>query len=337
MIRFPAEWEPQAFVQLTWPHENTDWCEDLDEAYTCFIALASAITRFQNLVVVCAEEALLQKQLAHVPQERIQYVELPSNDTWARDHGGLTVFADGKPLVYDFQFNGWGQKFEAGLDNALTAALLAKGLFPGAQYQNQNDFVLEGGALEFNGAGILLTTTTCLLSKNRNEQFTQDQIEARLKQWFGLQKVLWLQSGYLAGDDTDSHIDTLARFVDENTIMYVAPPAETDEHYEALVQMEQELQSFTNLKGEAFTLVSLPFPPAVYDADGERLPATYANFLLMPQAVLVPVYGLETDAQALEVFARQFPNKEVLGIDCSVLIRQHGSLHCVTMQYPEGV
>ena len=334
---FPAEWESQEFVQLTWPHANTDWSDYLDEAYTCFIAIAEAITQFQNLLVVCDNISVCKEQLSHLDQTKISYIELESDDTWARDHGGITVFKDDNPVIYDFQFNGWGKKFSSEKDNQITGKLYNAGIFKNAGYLNLNDFVFEGGGIESNGNGILLTTSKCLLSNNRNEQFSKHEIETKLQEWFGAKKVLWLNSGYLAGDDTDSHIDTLARFANENTIIYISPPTEDDEHYDALKEMETQLKTFTDMSGEAFNLVSLPFPTAVYDELGNRLPATYANFLFINNAILVPVYNLATDNKALEIFAKTFPDREIIGIDCSVLIKQHGSLHCVTMQYPKGV
>lgn len=334
MIRFPAEWEPQEFIQLTWPHESTDWSSNLNEAISCFTKIAEAITRFQKLLIVCSDSSSCKRYLAHLNQNNIQYIEVESNDTWARDHGGITVFKDGKPTIYDFQFNGWGNKFPADKDNRITRSLYHRGVFKNSRYQDMNDFVFEGGAIESNGNGLLMTTIECLLSKNRNEQFSKEQIEQKLLSWFGAEKVLWLDYGFLAGDDTDSHIDTLARFIDEKTILYVSPPDENDVHFEALKNMEDQLRSFSDLENNPFNLIPLPFAPAVFDENDERLPATYANFLFVNDAVLVPVYNLDTDKAALEVFTETFPNKEIVGIDCSVLIKQHGSLHCVTMQYP---
>ncbi len=337
MTRFPAEWEPQKFIQLTWPHANTDWKDYLEEAYACFIEIARNITRFQNLLIVCKDTAICKSQVTHLDLSKIRFIELDSDDTWARDHGGITVFKENNPVIYDFQFNGWGNKFPAKKDNRITQQLFNKNVFPNAIYKDLNDFVFEGGGIESNGNGILLTTSKCLLSKNRNEKFSKEEIELKLLQWFGAKKMLWLNSGYLSGDDTDSHIDTLARFVNETTIMYVAPPSTDDEHFEDLQSMEKELRKFTDLNEKPIRLIPLPFPSAVYDKEGDRLPATYANFLFVNEAVLVPVYNLPTDSEALKIFSKTFPDKEVIGIDCSVLIRQHGSLHCVTMQYPKGV
>ncbi len=337
MTRFPGEWEPQEFIQLTWPHSNTDWRDYLESAYACFIKIAEAISRFQKLLIVCKDSSICMKQLSHLDQSKILFFELDSNDTWARDHGGITVFKDNNPVIYDFQFNGWGQKFPATKDNIITKQLYNKKAFRNSTYMDFNDFVFEGGGIESNGNGILLTTSECLLSKNRNEKLSRQKIELKLLNWFGASKVLWLDSGYLAGDDTDSHIDTLARFANKNTILYVSPPEKGDEHYESLIKMESQLKAFTNLDGVPFNLIPLPFPPAVYNEEGERLPATYANFLFINNAVLVPIYNLVTDSEAISTFERTFPDKEIIGIDCSILIKQHGSLHCVTMQYPKGI
>lgn len=237
MKRFPAEWELQEFIQLTWPHNDTDWRYYLDEVTSCFIKIAQAITRFQNLVIVCSNSKLCEKQLAHLDQTKIRYVELESDDTWARDHGGITVFKDNRPVIYDFQFNGWGNKFMADKDNRITRLLYQKGIFENSAYCDLNDFVFEGGGIESNGNGILLTTSDCLLNINRNGHLSKQEIETQLQDLFGAKKILWLNWGYLARDDTDSHIDTLARFADENTIIYVSPPEKEDEHYEALNKM----------------------------------------------------------------------------------------------------
>jgi agmatine/peptidylarginine deiminase len=197
--------------------------------------------------------------------------------------------------------------------------------------------VLEGGSLESDGKGTILTTSECLLSKNRNEHLSKIQIEQHLKENFGAERVLWLNHGYLAGDDTDSHIDTLARFCNEKTIAYVGCENPEDEHYEALLQMKKELQQFTDVNGNHYQLVELPLPDACFDEDGKRLPATYANFTIVNGAVLVPVYGVLQDEKALEILQNCFPKREIIGVNCRILIEQHGSLHCVTMQYPEQV
>lgn len=328
----PSEWNQQCFVQLTWPHKDTDWCDMLDEVNQCFVEIARNIVRFQDLLIICQDETEVRTLLQGVDMQRIRFVELPSNDTWARDHGGITVLEDGKPVIYDFAFNGWGKKFDADLDNQLTAKLHQLNIFgEDMAYRNCLDFVLEGGSIESDGKGTLLTTSLCLLSDNRNDM-SQEEVETKLKNYFGLDRVLWLHHGYLAGDDTDSHIDTLARFCNENTIAYVTCDDENDEHYLELKKMEAELQAFRTKEGKPYHLIALPMADAVY-FEGERLPATYANFLIINDAVLVPTYNSEKDKKAISLLRQAFPEREIIGIDCSALIKQHGSLHCVTMQY----
>jgi len=332
--RLPAEWEPQSFLQVTFPHANSDWETLLEEAVPCFIDIVNAVARFQPVLVICDDK---ERGRSYFPENNnIRFVEAPSNDTWARDHGGITVIKNGKPIVQDYIFNGWGKKFDARLDNQITPILFQKGVFQNGELESF-DFVLEGGSIESDGKGTILTTTECLLEENRNPQFTQEEIEDLLKQNFGAKKVLWLNHGYLAGDDTDSHIDTLARFCDENTIAYVGCHDPEDEHYESLRQMKKQLQQFTNPEEKPYKLVELPFPDACFDEDGNRLPATYANFTIINGAVLVPVYELPQDQQALEILKECFPEREIIPVNCRILIEWHGSLHCVTMQYPEQV
>lgn len=337
-ILFPAEWYPQSGIQLTWPHEETDWAYMLDEVTTCYIELAREIARRERLLIVTPHPKQVKQLLQGVVDlEAVTFAQCPTNDTWARDHGGITLFCDGTPAIYDFKFNGWGLKFAANYDNLITSTLCRQGRF-NARYENRLNFVVEGGALESDGAGTLLTTSECLLSPNRNGEWSQARIEEYLKETFGLQRVLWLDHGYLAGDDTDSHIDTLARFAPGNTIVYVQCTDPTDEHYEALRRMEEQLRTFTTLEGTPYRLLPLPMADAVYDENGERLPATYANFLIMNDAVLYPTYCQPAnDRAAAQVLQQAFPDREIVGIDCSPLIRQHGSLHCVTMQYPKDV
>ena len=330
--QLPPEWAPQQFVQLTWPHEETDWVDMLDEVNQCFAEIARHIIQYENLLIVCRDAERIRTLLKDIDLNRITFVELPTNDTWARDHGGITVLEDGKKVIYDFAFNGWGKKFEAELDNKITKALYDKQLFgSNVTYRNCLDFVLEGGSIESDGEGTLLTTSTCLLSDNRND-LSKEAVEARLKDYFGLHRMLWLNHGYLAGDDTDSHIDTLARFCDVNTIAYVNCEDERDEHYTELKKMEEELMQFRTVSGAPYRLIPLPMADAVYEA-GERLPATYANFLIINGAVLMPTYQSPKDEIALKQLELAFPDRKIIGINCLPLIKQHGSLHCVTMQY----
>ncbi len=335
-IILPAEWHPQSAIQLTWPHEDTDWAPILDEVIPCFVSIAREVIKREKLLIVCVDEQAVREQLREVDYSRVLFREMETNDTWARDHGGISVFDEGVPCVYDFVFNGWGMKFAANYDNLITRNLFAQGTFPDSVLPvNMQPFVLEGGSIESDGKGTLLTTVECLASVNRNEYLQKEELENYLKEVFGFERILWLENGYLAGDDTDSHVDTLARFCSEDTIAYVQCTEPEDEHFDELQAMEQELQAFTQANGAPYRLIALPMADKV-EWDGERLPATYANFLIMNGAVLLPFYNTSKDAVAKAALQEAFPDREIVGIDCLPLIKQHGSLHCVTMQYPEG-
>lgn len=334
----PAEWAPQRGVQLTWPHAQTDWSYMLEEVQACFANIAREIARRELLLIVTPEPEQVRQQISGcVNMDNVRFMQCDTNDTWARDHGPITLIdPDGRPLLFDFKFNGWGLKFAADKDNLITRRTLEAGLLQGT-YVNRLNFALEGGSIESDGRGTLLTTSECLLSPNRNGQMNRAEIEAYLKEQFNLRQVLWLDHGYLAGDDTDSHVDTLARLCPDDTIAYVRCTDTADEHYEALRLMEEQLKTFRTPEGKPYRLLPLPMADAIVE-DGERLPATYANFLVMNGAVLYPTYNQPAnDAQAAQVLQEAFPGREVVGIDCRALIRQHGSLHCVTMQYPECV
>lgn len=332
----PAEWFPQSAVQLTWPHAGTDWALILKEVIPCFVSIAQEIMKREKLVVVCPDASEVKEQLGAFDEERVRFVELPTNDTWARDHGGISVFDPLGPMVYDFVFNGWGMKFAANKDNLITRNLYQSGVFAEEiQLVNMAPFVLEGGSIESDGRGTLMATAECLLSVNRNEYLQREEIEHYLKDVFGVKRILWIENGYLAGDDTDSHVDTLARFCSEDTIAYVKCEDESDEHYDELRAMEEEIKAFRQENGEPYRLVPLPMADEVV-WEGERLPATYANFLIINDAVLLPFYNSPKDEEARKALQAVFPDREVIGVNCLPLIKQHGSLHCVTMQYPEG-
>lgn len=332
--RVPAEWETQQMVQLNFPHQNTDWKDILPQAVDCFVQVAQAIAERQTLLVVCQDIEFAKQQLLQLPQQNIIYRELPTNDTWARDTSPISLFEKGKHLLLDFSFNGWGLKFPADKDNQITPLLFAKENFLQYQrYKNCQQFILEGGSIESDGKGTILTTEDCLLSKNRNS-LTKRKIEKKLQKYLGAKRILWLKNGSLIGDDTDSHIDTLARFCSIDTIAYVKCADTNDPHYDELKKMEQELQKMTTDGGVPYRLIDLPMPPPIYDAQEQRLPATYANFLIINQAVLLPTYAVPTDTTAIEKLQKAFPQHDIVPIDCQVLIQQHGSLHCITMQYP---
>lgn len=335
-IILPAEWHRQSAVMITWPHANSDWADILDEVTDCYISLSKEITKRQKLIIVCENKNEVLQHFSDDEKNNITTKQIDSNDTWARDHGPISLFIDNQPAIFDFGFNGWGLKFASNLDNQITTELFDKQLFnENVLYRNKQNFILEGGAIESDGEGTLLTTSQCLLAPNRNQPMTQNEIEDYLIKTFGLKRVLWLNHGYLAGDDTDSHIDTLARLCDTETIAYVACNDKNDEHYEELKKMEEELISFKTIKGKPYKLVPLPMADEVI-YEGLRLPATYANFLIMNDAVLMPEYGTDKDDIAKKQLQIAFPKHEVIGVNCTPLIKQHGSLHCITMQIPEG-
>lgn len=333
---FPAEWYPQSAIQIAWPHPQTDWMEILDEVTACYVQFSKEILKHQKLVVVCSNSGDAAKHFSDEEKSKLVTVEVETNDTWARDHAGISIFEGGKPVMIDFGFNGWGLKFAANHDNQITRQLFEKTVYHrNVGYKNKINFILEGGAIESDGKGTLMTTSHCLLAPNRNQPMKQGEIEDFLKKNLGVNRILWLNHGYLAGDDTDSHIDTLVRFCNENTIAYVKCEDEKDEHFSELLKMEKELTDFKTSEGNPYKLIPLPMADAVYQ-DGYRLPATYANFLIINHAVLMPTYSSPKDGIAREQLQKAFPDREVIGIDCNALIKQHGSLHCVTMQLPEG-
>jgi len=338
--RLLPEWAPQCGVIITWPAAHTDWLDILDDAENSYVEIACAIARRQTCVVLCVDDAhrahiLSRLRMRGVREENLRFACVAYDDTWVRDYGPITVAGDNGLVLRDFGFNGWGQKFSAQRDNAVNAELARQGLF--VPPLSPVDLFLEGGSIETDGRGTLLTTSACLLSRFRNPHLDRAATERELKKTLGIERVLWLEHGHLAGDDTDSHIDTLARFCDERTICYVACDDRNDEHYDDLAAMAEELRALRDADGNPYQLVPLPWPEGKYADDGHRLPASYANFLIINGAVLVPTYRDRADAPVLETLAGCFPGRQVIGIDCLPLIHQHGSLHCVTMQLPRGV
>ncbi|MGO1462442.1 MAG: agmatine deiminase family protein [Oleiphilaceae bacterium] len=343
-FQLPAEWAPQSAVILTWPHPGTDWAGNIDEVEPVFLEIARSILRFEHLIISCEHVIRLQDLERELNNWAIHQgltgkvlaVPAPANDTWARDHGPITVFNDNKPTLLDFRFNAWGEKFPWEKDDALNRHLANHGAF-GINPMQSVDFVLEGGSIESDGEGTLLATSECLLTPTRNASMDRGDIEQFLSETLGTDRILWLNHGYLRGDDTDSHIDTLARFCAPDHICYVACPDVADEHYSALAAMEEDLQEFRQRDGSPYKLTALPWPDAVFSEEGERLPATYANFLIINGAVLLPVYDVPQDEEAIRTLGDIFPTREIIPINCRPLVEQHGSLHCVTMQVPEGV
>ena len=333
----PAEWEEQDGVLLAWPHEATDWHPIINQAVVVFTEVILQVSHREKVILVTPDTASVSRTLqkAGACMDNVRLFSMDTNDTWARDFGPLVVREAGSLHILDFGFNGWGLKFPANLDNMITGRLIQSGAFAGLP-RTSPGLVLEGGSIESDGEGTILTTAACLLSPNRNPHLSRRQIEEALHDLLGADRVLWLEHGYLAGDDTDSHIDTLARLCPGDTILHVACGDPADEHCAAIEAMVGELQRFTTRNGNRYRLLPLPWPEPKFAADGHRLPATYANFLVINGAVLVPTYRDKSDAAALDIVGKAFPDREIVGIDCLPLIEQHGSLHCITMQIPRG-
>jgi len=308
----------------------------LPDVRACYTAMAHAIAKRALLIVIGPDMDSAREALADIEPERVRLIRVDTNDTWTRDYGAITTVArDGTPTLHDFCFNGWGLKFASCLDNMATRNVVRNGILRADAYDNRLGFVLEGGSIDSDGHGTLLTTSACLLSPNRNGDLSRVRIEDELRNALGAERVLWLDYGALAGDDTDSHVDTLARFAPDNTIVYTGCTDPSDEHFGQLQAMAGQLAGMRTADGRPYNLVELPLPDAVYDDDGMRLPATYANFLPLNGAVLVPVYGQpRKDRLACDTLRVVFDGYEIVPIDCSALIRQHGSLHCATMQFP---
>ncbi len=339
-VRLPAEWEPQDGVLLTWPHGRGDFADSLAEVEPVFVDLARHLAARERVLIACFDpdhRAHVADRLlaAGVDLEAVSLFNVPSNDVWVRDHGPITVYRDDRPRLLDFVFNGWGGKYPAELDDAVPARLYEQGAFGQAELIRV-PLVLEGGSIESDGAGTLLTTRSCLLHPGRNPGLDAAALERHLCEWLGAERVLWLAHGRLEGDDTDGHIDTLARFCDAGTIAHVVCEDPNDPHFEPLARMQAELAALRTPDGRPYRLVPLPLPAPIRDANGRRLPATHANFLIINGAVLVPVYGDPTDRVALKRLAGCFPGRELVAVPCRPLIAQNGSLHCATMQLPAG-
>jgi agmatine/peptidylarginine deiminase len=337
-VRFPAEWEPQSAVLIAWPHPETDWGPRLVDVEETYIALVVAITAYQQAVVCIADDDLqiyaeARLRSARVDMDRVRFVTVEYDDTWLRDSGPITLKTAGGFLQLDFRFTGWGGKFEASRDDRLVEALSDQGVFANAT-REEIDFALEGGGIETDGAGTLLTTWKCL--HERHPDASRDELTAKLAGWLRQNRVLWLDHGYLEGDDTDAHIDTLARFAAEDAIVYQGCDDVSDTHYPELQAMAGELAALRTREGKPYRLFALPWAKPIFD-DGRRLAASYANFLIVNGAVLMPSYGDPADARAQEVMAEAFPGREIVPVPCRPLIWQNGSLHCITMQLPEGV
>jgi agmatine/peptidylarginine deiminase len=337
VLRFPAEWEHQSGVLVAWPHAGTDWADRLESVETTYVALVAAITRFETALVCVANEtveARARSLLASAADlSRVHFERLDYDDTWLRDSGPITLRDGDRLRLLDFHFTAWGGKFEAGLDDQIVATLSDRGVF-GEARRERIDFALEGGAIETDGAGTLLSTWRCL--HERHPDLDRRQVTERLQGWLQQRRTLWLDHGYLEGDDTDAHIDTLARFASMDSIVYQGCQDPTDTHHAELQAMARELAGFVQENGKPYRLFELPWPQPIIDG-GRRLAASYANFLIVNGAVLAPAYGDPADDAAMAILRAAFPGREIVAVPCRPLIWQNGSLHCLTMQLPQGL
>lgn len=340
--RFPAEWEPQSAILLAWPHADTDWAQRLGEVEETYVALIGAITRFQDAVVCVADDDLqtyaeARLRSARVDMGRVRFVTAPYDDTWLRDSGPITLRDTASPStafrLLDFRFTGWGGKFEASRDDRLVEHLHDAGVFDRAR-REPHDFALEGGAIETDGQGTLLTTWRCL--HERHPEASRAALSEALARMLRQDRVLWLDHGYLEGDDTDAHIDTLARFAPGDAIVFQACDDPADAHHAELTAMADDIAALRTREGRPYRLHPLPWAKPILDGD-RRLAASYANFLIVNGAVLMPSYGDPADDEAARVLGRAFPGRDIVQIDCRPVIWQNGSLHCLTMQLPAGL
>ena len=344
VFRFPAEWEAQSAILIAWPHDGTDWAARLGEVEDTYVALVAAITRFQPVVICVADDDLqtyaeARLRSARVDMQRVRIVaNVEYDDTWLRDSGPITLRGGDSFKLLDFRFTGWGGKFEATRDDRLVGELSGMNLFHNYFVQSI-DFALEGGAIETDGTGTLLTTWKCL--HERHPDATREELTEKLAGWLCQDRVLWLDHGYLEGDDTDAHIDTLARFAPDNAIVFQACDDEEDSHYAELKAMADEIAALRTADGQPYKLFPLPWAEPILDTnpDGStrRLAASYANYLIIDGAVLIPAYGDLADDEAARILGEAYPGREIVQVPCRPLIWQNGSLHCITMQLPEGL
>lgn len=337
-LRLPAEWEKQAGVLIAWPHAGTDWAPRLPRIEAAYTALAAAIARFEPLLICVADADVRQRAAAQlaaagVDARNLRFVEAAYDDTWLRDSGPLTLTGAARARLVDFRFTGWGGKFEGGRDDRLIEALVARGVFGDAEHR-RIDWALEGGAIESDGRGTLLTTWRCL--HQRHPQMTREAMTERLQDGLAAQRVLWLDHGYLEGDDTDAHIDTLARFAPDDAIVFQTCDDPADPHYAELARMHEDIAALRTADGKPYRLYPLPWAQAIVD-EGRRLASSYANYLIVNGAVVMPAYGDAADDDAAKVIAAAHPGREVVRVDARPLIWQNGSVHCLTMQVPDGV
>lgn len=362
MLRMPAEWEPHQATWLSWPHREESWPGKLHLVLPVYAQMVAALARSET-VHINVNDAVMEMEAQELLQTAgargdIRFHHFPTNDAWCRDHGAIFVFGyqegeshpalnqpatnvhpaamnrratDAYPrlIALDWGYNAWGDKYETyDLDNQIPMHMAAALDVP----RIEESMILEGGSIDVNGQGLLLTTEACLLNPNRNPHLSQEQIEQRLCTLLGVQQVLWLGDG-LVGDDTDGHVDDLARFVAPNTVVTVVEDDPEDENYALLQANLNRLRGMCDLHGQPLKIIELPMPPAIV-CEGQRLPASYANFYIANRVVLLPFFNHPNDQRAQQILQACFPDREVIGIDCTDLVWGLGAFHCLTQQVP---
>lgn len=343
--RYPAEWEVQRATWLSWPHNEKEWGKDRIEGSETkgirefFEELIIKILRFQNVNLVFANEKLLSETEKKYPsifentKFKCKKIIIPNNDIWIRDYGPFFLETmngkDKKTLILDFEFNAWGGKFPPwDLDNNFPKELA---LYSGSEIESY-PIIMEGGSLEFSGDGIIMTTEQCLLNKNRNPGLKKEQIESILKSAFNIEEIIWLNRG-LEGDHTDGHIDDVARFADSRKVLICKSNDKTDGNYKHLNESIEYLKNWRSSKGDKLEVIELPMPDRM-EIKNERLPNSYANFIFVNGGIIVPTFNCPSDQVALGIFKKVFPRKEIVDINCSLLIEEGGGLHCMSKQEP---
>lgn len=333
---FPAEFARHDATWLSWPHKEASWPGKIETIYPIYARFIKAVAEGERVCINVADEAMKQKALRHLQAveadlSRVEFFLHPTNDAWCRDHGPAFLInpAEKKKMIVDWGYNAWGGKYPPfDLDDVVPTRIAHHYHIPVVH----PGIVMEGGSVEFNGRGTLLTTTACLLNPNRNPHLNQEQIEAYLRDYYGVTNILWLGDGII-GDDTDGHIDDLTRFVNEDTVVTVVEHNRSDENYAPLKENVELLEKLKLENGRSIKIVELPMPaPVVYE--DQRLPASYANFYISNNYVVVPTFRDKQDDVALDILQKHFPDRKVLGLDSWDIIWGLGSFHCLSQQEP---
>jgi agmatine deiminase len=334
---FPAEFAPHIATWLSWPHKEASWPGKIHTIFPYYCQFIKELTKGEKVCINVNDEAMksfakicLQKE--NVDLKKVEFFFHPTNDAWCRDHGPAFLInpnAEQKKVIVDWNYNAWGNKYPPYELDDIIPTLIGKQLNLPVYHPN---IIMEGGSVEFNGKGTILTSTACLLNPNRNPQLNQQQIEEYLINYYGAEQILWVDEG-IVGDDTDGHIDDTVRFVNEDTIIIVIEENKSDENYELLQHNLHQLKQMRLINGKQLNIVELPMPDELIYED-QRLPCSYANFYIANKSVIVPTFRCDKDDRALQVIQQCFPERDVIGIDSTEIIWGLGSFHCLSQQEP---